>query len=204
MEVFNEESQKYGLFIDGNTPSHDTNRRVFILLDAQNLKETIIDNVNTVFQKIVEIYKENNKKELCLIDGKEFNGSGRNKYTNTPRRNINVLNYYNVSRSICLSSLVLDGKEGEVIAGQTMLQKFNLSNVIITADALHCQRRTCEIIKNKKGNYVFTVKKEQENLYNEIIAKMSKKKHKIKHVDLNNCEYDILNLTTSHAGEDFP
>ena len=67
LEVFKEEFQKYGLFFDGNTPSHDTIRRVFMLLDAQNLKETIIDNVNTVFQKIVEIYKENYKKELCSI-----------------------------------------------------------------------------------------------------------------------------------------
>lgn len=33
---------------------------------------------------------------------------------------------------------------------------------------------------------------------------MPKEKHKIKHVDFNNCEYDILNLTTSYAGEDFP
>lgn len=204
LEVFKDEFQKYGLFIDGNTPSHDTIRRVFMLLDAQNLKEKIIDNINTVLQKIIEIYKENNKKELCSIDGKEFKGSGRSKYTNNPRRNINVLNYYNASRSICLSSLVLDDKEGEVIAGQAMLQKFNLSNVIVTADALHCQRRTCEIIKNKKGNYVFTVKRNQENLYNEIIAKMTKEKHKIRHVDFNNCEYDILNLSSSYAGEDFP
>lgn len=51
LEVFKEEFQKYGLFIYGNTPSHDTIRRVFMLLDAQNLKETISDNVNTVFQK---------------------------------------------------------------------------------------------------------------------------------------------------------
>lgn len=67
LEVFKEEFQKYGLFIDGNTPSHDTIRRVFMLLDAQNLKEKIIDNINSIFQKIIGIYKENNKKSYVQL-----------------------------------------------------------------------------------------------------------------------------------------
>lgn len=46
-----------------------------------------------------------------------------------------------------------------------MLTYLKVKGKIITADALNCQRETCKIIIEKKGDYVFSLKKNQKNLY---------------------------------------
>lgn len=202
LRVYKEEFTKMGLIIDDNVPSHDTLRRMFILLDAQSVKKQLIDNLNKLLSTILNNYNNPDKKELVSIDGKEFKGSGRSINSSNKQRNKNVLNVYNSSKEICVYSNPLDDKESEIKEAQLILNKYNLKNTIVTGDALHCQKKTCSIINQKKGDYVFTVKENQEGLLEEIQTRINTS-NKLINLSFNDCEYSVLILPSSYIGMEF-
>ncbi|WP_442638292.1 ISAs1 family transposase [Rhodococcus zopfii] len=55
-------------------------------------------------------------------------------------------------------------KSNEIPALTDLLAPFDLADVVVTADALHCQRGTAEYIVGRGGHYVFTVKNNQPSL----------------------------------------
>ena len=203
IHVYKNEFEEMGLIKNGQIPSHDTLRRMFMLLDAQKLKESIIDNLNNFLTTIVNNYSSSRKVELISIDGKEFRGSGRSVNTTTPIRNKNVLNVYNVSKEICIYSNPLDDKDSEIKEAQGILNKYNLKKTVVTGDALHCQKSTCQVIINKGGNYVFTVKENQTSLLEEIKSKIESSNN-IDMITYNDCTYKILTLPPSYIGLEFP
>ena len=65
---------------------------------------------------------------------------------------------------------IYDQKEGtercEMKAAQTLLETTpTLEGKIITADALHCQRQTAQLIVERGGDYILQIKPNQENLH---------------------------------------
>ena len=201
IDVYQEDFIKMGLITKDKIPSHDTLRRMFMLVDSKYIKETIINNLNVLLTKILNNYNSK-EKELISIDGKEFKGSGRSINSSKKIKNKNVLNVYNTSKELCLYSNPLDSKESEIKEAQEILNKFNLKSSIVTGDALHCQKKTCEIIKNKKGNYVFTVRDNQSLLLEEMKERISKSKKLIRK-EFNDCNYLIYILPPSYIGAEF-
>ena len=58
-----------------------------------------------------------------------------------------------------------EGKNSElIVARQMIMEQKDLSNTIITADAMHCQRRTAQEIVANGGEYILQVKDNQKNL----------------------------------------
>jgi predicted transposase YbfD/YdcC len=49
-----------------------------------------------------------------------------------------------------------------------MLDILDIKGKIITADAMHCQKLTCEKILKAGGNFVFGLKENQRSLYNDV------------------------------------
>ena len=201
ISVYKQDFIKMGLIINDKVPSHDTLRRMFMLLDANSIKEIIINNLNSFLTKILNNYSSS-KKELISIDGKEFKGSGRSINSMKKMNNKNVLNVYNSSKEICIYSNPLDDKESEIKEAQEILNKYNLKNIVVTGDALHCQKRTCEIIVNKKGDYVFTVKENQSALLEEMKTRIVNSKSIISK-SYNDCDYSILLLPSTYKGLEF-
>lgn len=201
ISVYKQDFIKMGLIINDKVPSHDTLRRMFMLLDANSIKEIIINNLNSFLTKILNNYSSS-KKELISIDGKEFKGSGRSINSKKKMNNKNVLNVYNSSKEICIYSNPLDDKESEIKEAQEILNKYNLKNIVVTGDALHCQKRTCEIIVNKKGDYVFTVKENQSALLEEMKTRIVNSKSIISK-SYNDCDYSILLLPFTYKGLEF-
>ena len=201
ISVYKQDFIKMGLIINDKVPSHDTLRRMFMLLDANSIKEIIINNLNSFLTKILNNYSSS-KKELISIDGKEFKGSGRSINSKKKMNNKNVLNVYNSSKEICIYSNPLDDKESEIKEAQEILNKYNLKNIVVTGDALHCQKRTCEIIVNKKGDYVFTVKENQSALLEEMKTRIVNSKSIISK-SYNDCDYSILLLPSTYKGLEF-
>ena len=201
ISVYKQDFIKMGLIINDKVPSHDTLRRMFMLLDANSIKEIIINNLNSFLTKILNNCSSS-KKELISIDGKEFKGSGRSINSKKKMNNKNVLNVYNSSKEICIYSNPLDDKESEIKEAQEILNKYNLKNIVVTGDALHCQKRTCEIIVNKKGDYVFTVKENQSSLLEEMKTRIVNSKSIISK-SYNDCDYSILLLPSTYKGLEF-
>ena len=200
-----EEFKKLGLIEGNNVPSHDLFRYIFMILDANNLSDSIINKFKFITkQMLIKAGVDyDSKLKLYLGDGKEFNASGRSKESKNPLPNRNVFNIYDASLGIVRSSTVVDAKTNEIPEAQRMFNKFNLKNCVVTMDALHCQKDTTEVIIHSKGDYVLTVKDNQKLLVEEIDKRLERDKDKVINVSFNNIDYSILPLPTTYSGAEF-
>ena len=195
--------EKLGLIKDNNYPSHDTFRRIFSLLDEKSLKETTIDRL---YEFLLELEKNQKGLVHICVDGKTVNGTGRNKDTNNPHENYNVMNVYSSTYGTCIYSEVIEHKKSsEIPAAQRILSSFNLKNVVVTADAIHCQRNTCKAIKGQSGHYVLNTKDNQELLKQDIEAKFNnpRNKKKIITIEEDNTKISILKLPSNYDNDGF-
>ncbi len=93
------------LNLKNGIPSHDTFRRVFALIDSEQLQAAtvsfLIENINSL-KKSLGI-KETRYRHIC-VDGKEQKGTGRKYDTDEKIRNLQTLHVYDASNDICLYS----------------------------------------------------------------------------------------------------
>ena len=192
---------RLGLVEKDKLPSHDTFRRVFMYINANKLRDIFLNEMKSFLETIVSLDKESkNKKRIISGDGKAFKGSGRKgKFGN-----LNVFNIYDVSNGLCLSSTPLTDKESEIAEFERLITKFNIDDAIITADALHCQRKLCNKIVSHKGEYVIKVKNNQAELKNEMIHCFETNKFPIISETFNSCDYQIMKLSNTYIGCDWP
>lgn len=200
IECNQDEFIKLGLLKKGKCPSHDTLMRIFSNLDANSFRDVFLDRIKDFMNEIIKRNEDaKGKKHLIAGDGKTFNGSGRaNKFRNT-----NVMNIYDISCGLTLSSVPLNDKESEIKELQRMLPKFNLSNAVITADALHCQKKTAETIVKHKGEYVLAVKNNQMELRKEMESCFEKQKFDVDEFDYNDRHFAIMKIKGSYVGCDW-
>ena len=79
--------RQLGLIEGNNIPSHDTLRRVFLNIDANELRDCLVNRIKGFIRKIVDRDSGSDEKVRLLSgDGKTFNGSGRKN----SKRNVNV------------------------------------------------------------------------------------------------------------------
>lgn len=156
------------LTLKNGIPSHDTFRRVFSLIDSKQLQEITIAFLLKNIQEIKRALNLKNKGyRLICIDGKEQRGTGRKYQEEDKVRNLQTLHVYDASNSICLYSEAVSEKTNEIPVAQELLKEMNLKGCIVTFDALHMQTDTISIIRERKGDYVGGLKRNQGNLYQE-------------------------------------
>ena len=174
METF---SEAYKIKLNGifpmykkvGVPSHDTFRRVFGIVNPQELQKA------TSLFLVQEI--ENLKEALGIsdtglrhlsLDGKEQNGTGRKYGTNQKVSNLQTLHCYDVTNGICLASVPIEKKTNEIPVAQSLLRSMELKNCVVTFDAMNTQKDTVKIISDGKGHYVGGLKGNQQLFHKEI------------------------------------
>lgn len=199
--VYKSRYEKYGLIKDGQIPSHDTIRRTLMCIDPVEFEEITIGRIHEFLQ---ELRKCAQGTMYChqSVDGKEARGSGRSEDTKNPQRNINVLNVYSNSDCLCIHSKPVEIKTNEIPVAQEILRMMELKKTVITFDALHIQRETCNIIASKKGIYVAPVKDNQSGLREEILARFRKyeqtPKKKITTLDTEKRNFRFISLPSNY------
>lgn len=191
VDVHKAEFEELGLIENGRVPSHDTFLNIFNNLDALSLRDVFIEKFKEFLESAYNLVGDKSGKyKLLSGDGKTFNGSGRKG----GQANFNVFNMYSASNAICSISIPLTNKDSEIPQFRELLVKHDLRRTIVTADALHCQRKTCEAIASKKGQYLIKAKDNQENLVEEIEQSFNNKKYseKIKKLSHNDCDYEMI------------
>lgn len=199
--VYKSRYEKYGLIKDGQIPSHDTIRRTLMCIDPVEFEEITIGRIHEFLQ---ELRKCAQGTMYChqSVDGKEARGSGRSEDTKNPQRNINVLNVYSNSDCLCIHSKPVETKTNEILVAQEILRMMELKKTVITFDALHTQKETCNIIASKKGIYVAHVKDNQSGLREEILEKFKKyeqtPKKKITTLDTEKRNFRFISLPSNY------
>jgi hypothetical protein len=84
------------------------------------------------------------------IDGKTLKGSRRQG-----AKALHVLSAFATGLSSVVGDIVVDPSQNEITAALAFLKDLPLEGVVITGDAIFCQREICQTIEDGKGDYLF-------------------------------------------------
>jgi predicted transposase YbfD/YdcC len=136
-----------------SAPDASTFRRVFTCLDADVLDAAVGAFMWTRTRVVAG-------RRVVAVDGKTVRGA-RTATTTAPHL-VAALDH---ATGTVLGQLATAAKSNEIPAVRTLLAAFDLTDVVVTVDAMHTQTDTAQAITGAGGDYVFTVKANQPNLY---------------------------------------
>lgn len=154
-------------------PSHDTFSRVLRFTDFEALSASLGEWLRGSFPAIYEKYQD---RKVLHIDGKAVRGASEKSKGEKPVYHLNAM--YE-GESIGVGIKRVGEKENEISCLPDYLKLFDLSNTIVTMDAIGCNQTVIKAIQKGGGNYVLPVKENQKKLcaaINEEIGNLKKEK----------------------------
>jgi predicted transposase YbfD/YdcC len=145
------------LELKNGIPSHDTFRRVFILLDTDELKVSFLEWIRSAVSL--------SGGSLVSIDGKNLRGS---KSPANGKKALNIVSAWASEQSVVLGQVKCQEKSNEITAIPELLQLLELKGCIVTIDAIGCQKEIVKQIVAKEANYVISLKGNQGTLHKEV------------------------------------
>lgn len=139
-----------------NTPSDSTISRIMCVVDGDKVAQAIIKIMQL---NVLEI------GNILAVDGKAMRGTSKN---GEPHSALQILTAYLVESGVVLGQASIHEKTNEIPVFQDMLENLDIKEKIITADAMHCQHKTCEKIVGGGGNYVLGLKGNQGTLREDV------------------------------------
>ena len=137
--------------------SHDTFRRVFLLLRAEEFERTFLEWVRTAVKL--------SEGAVVNIDGKELCGT----HSAGKKEGLRVVSAWAAEQSVVLGQVRTAEKSNEIKAIPELLAVLELSGAIVTIDAMGCQKRIAGQIREQQADYVLALKGNHENLHKEIV-----------------------------------
>lgn len=155
-----------GLGLGRRSPSESTIRRVLQSVDADQLDRVVSD---WLASRTSPPSAGRPGRRVIALDGKSVRGarlgSGGDK-----GRAVHLLAAYDVGTGVVLGQAVVDGKTNEISAFAPLLDRLELSGVLVTADALHTQRGHAHYLAGRGAHYLLTVKANQPSLLRQLKA----------------------------------
>jgi predicted transposase YbfD/YdcC len=145
------------LALPNGIPSHDTFERVFDRLDPQLFQ--------TCFRRWVEALAHTLGIAHLAIDGKTLRGSG-----NGPKgwKPLHLVSAWATQCHLTLGQVAVDAKSNEITAIPALLELLDVRGVLVTIDAMGCQKEIARQLVEGGGDYVLAVKDNQPNLAADI------------------------------------
>jgi predicted transposase YbfD/YdcC len=141
-------------------PSEWTFRRVFTLLDPAHMEQILSAHAANVMKS------HGIESDQIALDGKSLKGSKR-----LDLKCLQSISAWCHENSLVLAETQVEGsKSNEIAAIPLLLEALELKAKTITIDAAGCQKNIARQIKEKKGDYVFGLKKNHPTLYEAAIA----------------------------------
>lgn len=165
MEMFGKSQiewfKKYFPFTNG-MPSHDTIGRLFSKLSPEEFCKYFTEWVGTLRKDV--------GREVIAIDGKAVKGSSQ--------KSKGIKSAYFVSafasqNQLVLCQQVVEEKSNEITAVPKLLDMIDCQGAIITVDALNCQTEIAKKVIKKKADYIFAIKGNQGELYEQVVARFN-------------------------------
>lgn len=165
-------------------PSRSTLTRVIAMLSQKWLSLSVVCILNTLIKK---------EAKQVILDGKAIKSTDAIK---TIKKMMNIVTAY-TDTGISLGQKTVDSKSNEIPAVRELIEMINIEGMVVTADAMHCQKETEQVIIDNKGDYVLQLKANQRNLYEDVYAMFDDKYMNEADTD---CEYDIYSTTEKSHG----
>ena len=165
-------------------PSKSTLTRIFVMIDPKWLSLSIVGIVQSLIKE---------KHTQIMLDGKAIKSTDAIK---SIEKMMNIVTAY-TNTGISLLQKTVDNKTNEIPAVKELIDMLDVKGMIITADAMHCQKETAEKIVNNGGDYVLQLKANQKSFYEDVYAMFDDK-----YMDETdkNCEYEIYKTEEKSHG----
>lgn len=142
-------------------PSHDTFNRFFSAIDVGYFERRFRCWVR-------DLYKE--YKGVVAIDGKTMRGSSeRTSGGNGVKTKLHIVSAFAASNGISLGQVKVDDKSNEITAIPELIEALDLTECIVTIDAMGCQKAIAEKIIEADADYILAVKGNHAKLHKELI-----------------------------------
>jgi predicted transposase YbfD/YdcC len=104
---------------------------------------------------------------IVAVDGKAIRSTAQKGKSHSAMQ---ILTAYCVESGVVLGQAAIpeNKKTNEIPVFQELLDNINITSKTVTADAMHCQKETSIKIIKKNGDYVFGLKGNQGNLFEEV------------------------------------
>lgn len=146
---YQDQLRKVVPFLACHTPDKSTFHRVFAHLDTEAFEVVLGSWIQTITPL--------QKGEGIALDGKT-----------TAKDSLHLVAAFAHKAQAVLFQKATDTKGKELVLAPQILDRVSVKDQIITADALHAQRKFCEVIYQKGGGYVIVVKGNQEKLQEDL------------------------------------
>src|ERR687883_452633 len=135
------------LALPNGIPSHDTFRRVFMLIDP--------DAFEACFARWAQSLMSEVEREVVAIDGKTLRRSGSRRHDHGP---LHLVSAWASDQGLVLGQREVDGKSNEITAIPELLDTLHLDGAIVTLDAMGCQKDIAARIRAKGADYLLALK----------------------------------------------
>jgi len=142
---------------DNGIPSHDTIGRVMQMIKPESLHKSLIQWTNLISTKI--------KGEVIAIDGKAIRGS---KDTAKGKSWITMVSAWAQDSGLVLAHEKVAEKSNEINAIPKLLDAIDVTDCIVTIDAMGTQKTIAKKIRAEKADYILALKRNHETMYEEV------------------------------------
>lgn len=160
MEIFGKSKEawlKQFLKLEKGIPSHDTFGDVFGMIDGDEFQHSFVRWVEGVFTVT--------HGEVVAIDGK----TARRSHDKAIGKDaIHMVSAWASANGIVLGQRKVDDKSNEITAIPELLDLLSITGCIVTIDAMGCQKKIAQKIRDKQADYVLAVKANQGKLHQDI------------------------------------
>ena len=146
------------LELKSGIPSHDTFSRLFRLLDPAAFGTCFgqfLDHLGAIGPGTV------------AIDGKTLR---RSFDTASKRSALHVVTAFACERRMVLAQAAMEGRENEILTAREVLQLIDLKGMLVTGDAMHCHGKTAQLIRDRGGEWLFSLKANRPALHADVAA----------------------------------
>lgn len=147
--------KKYHLILENGVPTDDTFQRIFAIIQPEQLEKFFVNWVKSV--------NDISENEIVSIDGKTICGSRDDNYSV-----IHMISAWANKTGIVLGQMRVDEKSNEIPAVPQLLDFIDVQNCTITSDAMSCQKKTVQKIREKNCDYAICLKGNQETIYDDV------------------------------------
>jgi len=146
------------LDLEHGIPSHDTFGHVFAKIDHEAFQTRFMHWVERVFQVT--------QGQVVAIDGKTARGSHDKAIGKDA---IHLVTAWASANGIVLGQRKVDSKSNEITAIPALLRLLDVSRCIVTIDAMGCQTKIAQTIRDEKAEYILRVKDNQSTLKQDLV-----------------------------------
>ena len=188
------------LELPNGIPSHDTFRRIFMLLDPDALRNSFIGWVKAIAQLT--------GGSIVAIDGKTSRRSRRTDF-----HPLHIVSAWSEANNLVLGQVKTEEKSNEITAIPKLLELLVVKGCIVTIDAMGTQKAIAEKIAEQGADYVLALKGNHGKLHKKVKQLFKQKNPSTSHteaatghgrIEQRTCTRIILNNTLLPEKVDWP